>query len=181
MTTAWCYLYLRNNHREPEGLHPCCDSMKLCTFFIVMVYLTQHLMAWHSVVMLIIMLCGLIMCPAFFIWVFCCRCCSTLFKTSSGFLDHTLLAQHLNSFCPLKNLQHACNYNDRLTEDTWTDSTYLLIFPRDASCLLTCSAINLASSSSASRLHFNGGELSWCIASLSANLSMEGGSVILRA
>lgn len=70
MTTAWCYLYLRNNHGEPEGLHPCCDSMKLCTFFIVMVYLTQHLMAWHSVVMLIIMLCGLIMCPAFFICLF---------------------------------------------------------------------------------------------------------------
>lgn len=133
-------------------------------------------------VTLIIMLCGLIMCFAFFICLFsfslCCS--STLFKTSSRFLNHTLLAQHMNSFCPLKNFQHAWNYNDRLTEDTWMDSTYLLIFPRDASCLLTCSAINLASSSSASRLHFNGGELSWCIASLSANLSMEGGSVILR-
>ena len=172
-----------NNHRELEGLDPCCDSMKLCTLFIVMVHLTQHLMAWYSVVTLIIMLCGLIMCPSFFVCLFSFVVVdsSTVFKTSSGFLDHTLLAQHLNSFCPLKNLQHACNYNDRLTEDTWMDSTYLLIFPRDASCLLTCSAINLASSSSASRLHFNGGELSWCMASLSANLSMEGGSVILRA
>ena len=65
MTTDWWYLM--NNHREPEGLHHCCDSMKLFTFFIVMVYLAQHLMAWYSVITLIIMLCGLIMCPAFFI------------------------------------------------------------------------------------------------------------------
>ena len=68
MTTDWWYLM--NNHREPEGLHHCCDSMKLFTFFIVMVYLAQHLMAWYSVITLIIMLCGLIMCPAFFICLF---------------------------------------------------------------------------------------------------------------
>lgn len=68
MTTDWCYLM--NNHREPEGLDPRCDSMKLCPFFIVMVYPTQHLMAWYSVVTLIIMLCGLIMCPTFYICLF---------------------------------------------------------------------------------------------------------------
>ena len=59
-----------NNHRELEGLDPCCDSMKLCPFFIVMVYPTQHLIARYSVVTLIIVLCGLIMCPTFYICLF---------------------------------------------------------------------------------------------------------------
>lgn len=78
MTTDWCYLM--NNHkdviswiiikRELEGLDPCCDSMKLCPFFIVMVYPTQHLIAWYSVVTWIIVLCGLIMCPTFYICLF---------------------------------------------------------------------------------------------------------------
>ena len=77
-----------NNHREPEGLDPCCDSMMLCTFFIVMIYLTQHLMACHSVVTLIIMLCGLIICPTFFVRLFSFVVVvdsSTVFKTNSGF------------------------------------------------------------------------------------------------